>query len=67
MTGCACCGKPTDHAEEHHHNHRRGDNDPDNLRDVDRRCHMEHHRNNRAVDDYTSQRFGPARPRAGPP
>lgn len=67
MTGCACCGKPTGCPEEHHHNERRGDNVPDNLRTLDRRHHMEHHENERSVDELTEQRFGPRRPSAGPP
>jgi len=46
---CACCGKPTDRAETHHHNHRKGDNHPDNLTPRDRRCHMDHHDNQRAA------------------
>jgi transposase len=46
---CACCGKPTDAVEEHHVNHRKGDNHPDNLSVRDRRCHMEHHNNERAA------------------
>jgi hypothetical protein len=46
---CACCGKPTDNVEIHHHNHRKGDNHPDNLTPRDRHCHMEHHRNERAA------------------
>lgn len=62
MTHCTICGEPADHTETHHHNQRRTDNDPDNLRSVDRRCHMHHHGNDRAVDDLTEQRFGPRRP-----
>lgn len=46
---CACCGRPTDRCETHHVNERRGDNHPDNLSPRDRRCHMTHHRNERAV------------------
>lgn len=67
MTGCAICGGPADHPEEHHHNQRKGDNDPDNLRDVHRRCHMQHHENDRAVDDLTEQRYGPRRPNTATP
>lgn len=62
MTGCRICGLPTDRPETHHHNHRKGDNDPDNLRPVDRRCHMEHHENDRAVDRLAEQRYGPQSP-----
>ena len=46
---CAHCGKPTDRVEEHHVNHRKGDNHPDNLSPRDRRCHMHHHENERAA------------------
>ncbi len=46
---CACCGKPTDHSETHHVNHRKGDNHPDNLSPRDRGCHMDHHDNQRAA------------------
>lgn len=70
MTGpgfCTITGKPTDHPETHHHNHRRGDNHPDNLRPVDRRNHMQHHENDEAVDDLAKQRYGPPSPRTGPP
>lgn len=66
MTGCACCGAPTDCPETHHRNERKGDNQPDNLSTLDRRHHMAHHGNDRAVDDLTEQRFGPPRPSAGP-
>lgn len=67
MTGCSICGAPAHDAETHHHNERTGDNHPDNLRPVDRRCHMEHHGNDRAVDDLAEQRFGPPRPSTDPP
>ena len=68
MTGCSICGGPLDDTpEEHHHNQRRGDNDPNNLRDVHRRCHMEHHENDRAVDGQAEQRYGPRRPSTRPP
>lgn len=46
---CACCGRPTDRVEEHHVNHRKADNHPDNLSPRARRCHMDHHDNQRAV------------------
>lgn len=62
MTGCTICGGPCDRPEQHHHNHQKGDNDPDNLRPVHRRCHMHHHDNDRAVDHLSEQRFGPPRP-----
>lgn len=63
MTGCAFCGGPVDERdrETHHHNGQR-DDDPDNLRDVHRRCHMSHHRNDRAVDNRTTRRYGPRSP-----
>lgn len=67
MTGCTFCGEPVDRPEEHHHNEQRGDNDPDNLRDAHRRCHMEHHENERAVDGRAAERYGPPSPRTGPP
>lgn len=62
MTGCSFCGRPVDRPETHHHNQRKGDNQPDNLRPAHRSCHMEHHGNDRAVDDLAKQRFGPPRP-----
>lgn len=65
MRGCSCCGLPTDRPEEHHHNERKGDNQPDNLRTVDRRHHMQHHENDRAVDNLTEERYGPPRPHGG--
>lgn len=65
MTGCTICGHP-DPAETHHHNGNRGDNDPDNLRRVHRRCHMRHHDNDRAADARTERRYGPHRPATGP-
>jgi len=67
MDACTHCGRPTDDPETHHHNHRKGDNHPDNLRTVDRRHHMQHHENDRAVDEHTEQRYGPRRPNTGPP
>jgi len=67
MTGCSCCGLPTDEPETHHENEQRGDNDPDNLQEVHRRCHMKHHENDRAVDDHTEQRYGPRSPSTSPP
>lgn len=63
MTGCRICGRPAHKAETHHHNERKGDNGPDNLRPVDRRCHMHHHENEAAVDRLTEQRYGPPTPR----
>lgn len=67
MTGCTCCGEPTDHAETHHRNERKADNQPDNLSTLDRRCHMDHHGNHAAIDDLTRQRYGPNSPATGPP
>jgi hypothetical protein len=68
MTGCTCCGRPADDVELHHQDQQRGNNDPDNLRPVCRRCHHARiHENDRAVDDQTEQRFGPRRPTTGPP
>lgn len=67
MTGCSLCGKSVDRPEEHHHNQRKADNHPDNLRPVHRRCHMKHHGNDRAVDDLAEQRYGPPRPRIDTP
>lgn len=63
---CACCGAPTDHPETHHVNERRGDNHPDNLSPRDRRHHMHHHGNDRAVDHLTERDFGPGHPMTGP-
>lgn len=62
---CACCGKPTQSPETHHHNENRGDNHPDNLQTRDRRCHMNHHQNQEAVDHHTQRRYGP--PSTGSP
>ena len=66
MTGCSFCGEPVSRPETHHHNEQQ-DDDPDNLREAHRRCHMKHHENDRAVDDPAEQRYGPRRPRLGPP
>ena len=64
---CTICGDAASETESHHHNHRRGDNHPDNLRPVHRRCHMHHHENERAVDQLAEQRYGPPSPsRLGP-
>lgn len=59
---CSCCGKPTHHPEEHHHNQTRGDNHPDNLQTRDRRCHHTHHDNEGAVDHHTKNKYGPPGP-----
>lgn len=59
MTGCTICGGPVERPDTHHHNEQRGDNHPDNLRDVHRRCHMHHHDNDRAVDGQSTRRYGP--------
>jgi len=64
--GCSICGDPVEDPETHHHNEQR-DDDPDNLRDVHRRCHMEHRENDRAVDGLAEQRYGPRSPSTGPP
>lgn len=65
---CTHCGEPVDHAEEHHVDRQRGNNDPDNLTPRCRRCHHgETHDNRRAVDRETSRRFGPRTPSTGPP
>lgn len=66
MTYCAMCGGPCDHRETHHRNEQRGDNTPDNLSPVGRRCHMDHHDNRRATDGKTSRRYGPKRPNTDP-
>lgn len=66
MTGCTICGEPADAPETHHHNQQKGDNDPDNLRPVHRRCHMHLHENDRATDDRSTERYGPDRPTGGP-
>jgi hypothetical protein len=64
MTGCACCGRPTDDVEWHHVDEQRGNNDPDNLSPRCRRCHHSRaHENDRAVDRRTAEKYGPARPR----
>lgn len=62
MGFCTITGEPTDNVEVHHHNHRKGDNYPDNLREVDRRNHMHHHENEGAVDHLTKRRYGPNYP-----
>lgn len=67
MSYCTNCGGPCDAPETHHRNEQRGDNTPDNLSPVGRRCHMEHHDNERAVDDLAEQRYGPKHPNTGPP
>jgi 5-methylcytosine-specific restriction endonuclease McrA len=65
---CTNCGSPVDHTEEHHVDEQRGNNDPDNLTPRCRRCHHDRaHDNPRAVDDQTTQRYGPQRPATGPP
>lgn len=55
---CACCGKPTERAEVHHVDHRHDNDHPDNRSKRDRRCHMDHHRNQRA----TTFEYGPGGP-----
>lgn len=71
---CSCCGRPADVSHTHHVNEQRGDNHPDNLSTRDRRCHMEHHDNDRAADAYARNSHLPdpargssARPTGGPP
>lgn len=67
MSYCANCGGPCEQPETHHRNEQRGDNTPDNLSPVDRRCHMAHHENDRATDDRTREKYGPRTPNTGPP
>ena len=67
MSACKDCGRPVDHTETHHVDEQRGNNDPDNLSERCRRCHMTHHENGRAIDNRSSERFGPRRPATGPP
>jgi len=67
MVGCSMCGRPVERPETHHDDHTKDDTDPDNLRDVHRRCHMHHHDNDRATDGDASRRYGPATPSTGPP
>lgn len=67
MTGCKDCGHPVDRTETHHVDEKRGNNDPDNLSDRCRRCHMAHHDNDAATDGLASRRFGPPTPNTGPP
>jgi hypothetical protein len=65
---CAGCGCPTDHAEQHHVDEQRGNNDPDNLSPRCRRCHHDGaHDNPRRTDSLSTEQYGPARPRTGPP
>lgn len=67
MTRCTCCGEPADHVEEHHVDQQRGNNEPDNLTPRCPRCHhCRTHENKRRVDDYTTKKYGPARPSTGP-
>ena len=67
MPACRCCGEPVDHTEEHHVDERRNNNTPDNLTPRCRRCHHDRtHDNPRAVDQRSTERFGPKRPSGGP-
>lgn len=64
MNACSICGgpiTPADRGETHHNDHSKDDADPDNLRDVHRRCHMHHHENDRATDG--TERYAPNAPR----
>lgn len=67
MTGCSICGDPVDTPETHHDDKQRGNNHPDNLRPVHRRCHMHHHDNDRATDGDATRKYGPPAPSFGPP
>lgn len=66
---CSICGGPIDASgpETHHDNEQRGDNRRENLRQVHRRCHMNHHDNRESVDRRTTEKYGPRQPRTGPP
>lgn len=68
MIKCTCCGQPTDRGEEHHVDQQRGNNDPDNLTTRCLRCHHARtHENDRRVDNYSQEKYGPASPSTGPP
>jgi len=62
MTACNDCGRPVDHTETHHVDEKRGNNDPDNLSERCRRCHMSHHDNDVATDGLAGRRYGPPAP-----
>jgi len=64
---CTRCGHPVDATETHHVDEQRGNNGPDNLSERCPRCHHNGtHDNPRAVDERTTEKYGPRRPRTGP-
>lgn len=66
MNTCKDCGEPVAHTETHHVDQQRGNNDPDNLSERCRRCHMAYHNNDRATDEYSTTKYGPRSPTTGP-
>jgi len=64
---CTHCGAPAEQTEQHHVDEQRGNNDPDNLTERCRRCHHDGtHDNPRAVNERTTEKYGPQAPRTGP-